>query len=189
MHADMPKNAPLNGWTRFLFIVGMILAAIGVTIAFRLLPHPMNFTPAGAVALFAGAAFTTRRASLLVPFAFMLVSDYFLGFHSLMPAVYVCLLFNVALGWRLRSRRQPLRIAGASLLGSVVFFVVTNFAHWMLYHPRTLQELGACYVLAIPFFRNNLSADLLFTGALFGMLALAEVRYPDLCRAPQPAAQ
>ena len=88
----------------------------------------------------------------------------------------------VGIGFLLRDRRTPLQIAGASLAGSVLFFVVTNFGVWMLgsLYPKTLEGLVACYVAAIPFFHNTLLGDAFFTAVLFGGFVLAQRRFPVL---------
>ncbi|MEE7546471.1 hypothetical protein HF319_04960 [Xanthomonas sp. Kuri4-1] len=48
----------------------ILLAALS-----RLLPHPPNFSPVEAIALFGGAHFASRRWALLVPLAGMALSD------------------------------------------------------------------------------------------------------------------
>jgi hypothetical protein len=153
----------------------VVLAALA-----RLLPHPPNFTPVGALALFGGATFADRRAGFLVPLAAMLLSDAVLGFHSGMPVVYAAFVAIVGIGLILRARRTPLRLAGASLAASVLFFVVTNFAVWAMgsTYPKTAGGLIACYAAAIPFFGNTLLGDAFFTAVLFGGLALVEWRVP-----------
>jgi hypothetical protein len=40
-------------------------------------------------------------------------------------------------------------------------------------YPRSLAGLGACYVAAIPFYRNDLVSTVLTCGALFGLPVLA----------------
>jgi hypothetical protein len=75
-----------------------------------------------------------------------------------------------------------LRIAGAALASSVVFFVVTNFGVWVFgsRYPKTAAGLLACYVAAIPFFQNTLAGDALYTAVLFGGFAVAEKLFPIL---------
>jgi hypothetical protein len=150
----------------------------------RLIPHPPNFTPIGAMALFGGACFADRRTALLVPLATLLLSDLFLGLHVLIPVVYGSFAVNVLLGRWLRSRRTVLSTAAVTLIGSIQFFVVTNFACWVLWYPHTAEELVTCYVAAIPFFQNTLLGDAVFATGLFGALALAERGFPALRERP-----
>lgn len=180
--------------TRFVVLAVLILAAA----ASRLLPHPPNFTPIAAMALFGGACFASRRTAFLVPFAAMLLSDLAigltrgdlsLGLHPLLPVVYGSFALSVCLGFWLRGARTFARVAGATLAGSILFFVVTNFGVWALgtWYPRTWDGLIACYVAAIPFFRNTLLGDVFYSAVLFGSLTLAERRFPAL-RGPAAAA-
>jgi hypothetical protein len=148
--------------------------------ACRLIPHPPNLTPVGACALFGGACFADRRAAFLLPLSAMALSDAVLGFHALTLVVYACFVIEVALGLWLRPRRHALPIAGATLLGSCLFFAITNAACWISFYPRTLAGLAACYGAAVPFFTNTLLGDAFFVSLLFGTLAVAEGRFPVL---------
>jgi hypothetical protein len=163
---------------RHSMLTGMILAAA----LSRLLPHPPNFTPIAAIALFGGAQFADKRAAFLVPLAAMFLSDLILGLTVLAPVIYGCFALIVCLGFWLRQRRSAGRIAVAALAGSVSFFVVTNFAVWVAsgMYARTPAGLVECYVAALPFFRNTLAGDLFYNAVLFGGLALAEWRLPCL---------
>lgn len=172
---------------RLVVLVAMILAAA----ASRLIPHPPNFTPIGAMALFGGACFASKRVAFLVPLAAMLVSDLAigllrgdlsLGFHRLIPVVYGSFALIVCLGFLLRRRRSLVPVAGAALASSVLFFVLTNFGVWALgsWYPKTWDGLVACYVAAIPFFHNTFLGDVGYVSVLFGGLALAEKGWPVL---------
>jgi hypothetical protein len=158
--------------TRFIALALMILTAA----ASRLIPHPPNFTPVAAIALFGGAKFADRRVALLVPLAALFLSDIVLGFHALMPVIYATFGLIVALGFRLRHNGNGLRIATATVVSAVLFFLLTNFGVWALgtLYPRTLNGLMECYVAAIPFFRNMLLGNVLYSALLFGGVTLAE---------------
>ncbi len=150
----------------FLLFTALILAA-----AFsRLLPHPDNFTPVGAMALFAGAAFRDRRVGLAVAVTAMLLSDIVIGFHATMWAVYLSFAVSAGIGVLLRNRLRPLTVLGGAVASSLVFFLLTNFAVWAegLIYPMTAEGLLACYAAGIPFYRNTLAAELFFTAVLFG---------------------
>jgi TctA family transporter len=164
--------------TRLTVLAGMILAAA----AFRILPHPPNFSPIAAIALLGGSQFADKRLAFLVPLTAMLLGDLVLGLHALMPVVYGCFGIIVCLGFWLRRRRNAPRIVVAALASSVLFYLLTNFAVWAStnLYPKTIAGLTACYVAAIPFFWNTLAGDCLFTAVLFGGLALAEWRLPRL---------
>jgi hypothetical protein len=163
-----------------------LLALISVVSAlalYRILPHPMNFTPVMALALFAGAKCDDTRTAFLLPLLAMLLSDLFIGFHSTMLFVYGGMALAVVLGLVIRQRRGVVAVALAALAGSLGFFVITNFGAW-LYSPelysRDWAGLTAAYIAAIPFYQNSLLSDALFTALLFGGWAFAERTFPRL---------
>ena|SRR5436309_2427611 len=147
---------------------GLILGLILLGIAGRLIPHPDNFTPIMAVALFAGATLP-RRIAYIIPLAALVASDLVLGYALdwMALVVYGCLLASVGIGQWLAKRRTWTRTGLAAVVGSSIFYVVTNFAVWVdsshgLY-AHTIDGLVQCYVMAVPFFRNALAGGL-FSG-------------------------
>ncbi len=158
-----------------------LLALAGLAVVSRLIPHPMNFAPVAALALFGGAYFD-RRFAFVLPFAVLIVSDFFLGFYDGIAWVYGSFFLVSLVGWGLRGRKSVAAVAGSTLLGSVLFFVVTNFGVWLgggLYSPD-MAGLLDCYVAAIPFFRNSLAGDAFYVTLLFGAAELAARRVPAL---------
>jgi hypothetical protein len=164
---------------RTLVIVGIVLAAA----ALRLAPHPMNFAPIGALALFGGAYFSSKREALAIPLLSLIVGDVFTGIHQLIPFVYASFLVSVAIGFWLRRKRSAARIGVATLAGAIQFFLVTNIAMWASSigsFPKTSGGLAACYIAGIPLFWNTLAGDAFYAALLFGGMALAEHRFPVL---------
>lgn len=161
-------------------------ALIAAGALLRIAPHPPNFAPIGAIALFGGAVLP-RRLAIMVPLAALILSDAALGFYALpgMAWVYGSFVMIAVIGMALRQRRTPLRIAGAALGSSVLFFLVTNFGEWFgpLY-PHTLAGLWTDYVAAVPFYWNTLVSDLGYALALFAVydsalrLARRHAAYP-----------
>lgn len=151
---------------KILFVTLMIFVAA----MSRLIPHPGNFTPVMAIALFSGASILSKRDSLIIPFLAMLISDAIIGFHSLMPVVYGCMALFTILGWKLQKEQSITKTMGFSILGAVFFFVVTNFAVWATsgMYEKSIAGLIQCYVLAIPFFTNTIASTLLYAFILFG---------------------
>ncbi len=145
-----------------------------VTALTRLLPHPPNVAPVAALALFGASVFERKWLGLLAPLAAMLLSDALIGFHGLMPYVYGCFAISWVLGLTLLKKPTIITVAGAALLSSVVFFLVTNFGVWFgsTFYPQTSAGLVACYTAALPFFQNTLLGDLAYSGLLFGTYAL-----------------
>jgi len=173
----------------------IVLAALS-----RLLPLPPNFAPIEAVALFGGALFASRRLAFLVPLAAMLLSDVVLGFArgatyldyftttGYLPSLlanYVCIAATVLLAFGLRGRINGTRVLGYSLAGSVLFFLVSNFAVWLTAfavpgYPACSAGLVPCYVAALPFFKTTVLSTLFYSALLFGGFALLRSRMPAL---------
>jgi len=163
---------------RTIFAALMIVLAAAVRIG----PHPWNFTPIGAMALFSGAMFRDRRFAFLFPLAALFAGDLFVGLYWLMPAIYASFLMNVLIGRWLAGHRSVARIGGAVFAGALQFFLVTNAAMWLAYDnfPRTLAGLGACYLVGLPLFGNTLGGDAFYAMLLFGLFALLERYWPAL---------
>ncbi len=143
-------------------------------IAVRFMPHPWMFTPVVGALLFFGARGSRRQ--LWIPFVLLAASDviltklvYSLNFswdHFVTFVWYAAILW---LGTILRDNAKPLRIMLAALTSSVSFFVLSNFAVWACWsmYPKNFGGLMTSYVMGLPFFRNAIAGDLLFTAAMF----------------------
>jgi hypothetical protein len=169
-------NTELSQKENLLYRTLLALPLILLAAALRIAPHPWNFTPVGAMALFSGAVLKDRRLAFLFPLIALFAGDIFIGFHKLIPIVYASFLINVAIGLWLSDRRTVAHISVATLLGAIQFFIVTNFAVWQFLSgfPHTASGLAACYIAGIPFFWNTLAGDALYAALLFGSYALAE---------------
>lgn len=166
--------------TKFVAIA-ILAAAIS-----RVLPHPLNFSPIGAMALFGGTYITNKRNAFIIPLAAMLISDILLqfmtgyGFHSTTIWVYGSFAMITSLGFYLRKRVQRQTVMVCSLVGSLLFFFVTNLGTWLTQnlYPKTGAGLVECYIQAIPFFGGTIMGDLFFNLILFGAYAIAKWRFP-----------
>jgi hypothetical protein len=175
---------------RFYFLLTLILLAA----ASRLVPHPPNVTPLAAVALFGGATLERRWAAFLLPLAALLLSDLLLeatylagwqpawGFYQGQWVVYACFVLTASLGFLIRRRRNVRAVTLATVAGSLLSFLVTNFAVWASgsMYPKDAAGLGLCYAMALPFLRNTLVGDIAYCLLMFGALAVAEARIPLL---------
>lgn len=168
----------------------LIFTLILLAAALRLAPHPWNFTPIGAIAIFSGALVRDRRLAFLFPLLVMFATDAIIGFNKLSPLVYASFLFSVVIGRFLNRKRNVVRIGGATLLGAMQFFLITNFGVWAFLssYPRTGPGLAACYIAGIPLFWNTLAGDALYATLLFGAFGLAERLAPSLQVGAQHAA-
>ncbi|KAB8198210.1 hypothetical protein FKV24_003245 [Lysobacter maris] len=172
-----------------MVLAGLILAA-ALT---RLLPHPPNFSPVAAIALFGGAYFASRQWAFIVPLVAMLISDLALAsinggiYASWFSGVgiwlgYACVALTTALGFGLRGRVGGGRVLGFGLAASVLFFVASNFGAWLMMpeYPKSVGGLGMAYTAAIPFFQWTVLGTLFYSALLFGGFALLRSRVPAL---------
>lgn len=146
-----------------------VLITLGI--AARFLPHPANFAPIGGIAIFSGL-YLPKKWALALPLAAMFFSDLFIGFYSLpiMFSVYAGFIIMGIIGLMARQNKKLSAILGGAILGSVIFYLITNGAVWAFgsLYPHTAAGLLESYYLAIPFFRNSLLGDLFYTGVLVG---------------------
>ncbi len=145
------------------------LLIILFTVVLRLIPHPPNFAPIAAMALF-GGVYLNKKYALIVPLVAMFASDIFIGFHNTMLFVYGSFVMTGIIGLRLKKHKTMSNIIGAAIASSLLFFIITNFGVWLVggLYPKNLKGLIDAYFYAIPFFRNTLMGDLFYTGLFFG---------------------
>ncbi|MBI4079021.1 MAG: hypothetical protein HY429_01860 [Candidatus Levybacteria bacterium] len=161
--------------SNFKFSISNTLAPLSIiafAVLLRLLPHPPNVAPIAAMALF-GGCYLNKKYALAVPLFSMVVSDYFLGFHNTMLFVYGSFILTGLVGMWVKTHRSVPIIISAALFSSLLFFIITNFGVWLVtnMYPKTIDGLLQSYTMAIPFFRNTIFGDLLYTGLFFGSFA------------------
>lgn len=153
----------------------LILAAATL----RLIPHIPNFAPIGAMALF-GGTYLNKKSSIIIPLAAMVASDFFLGFDSVASraSVYSSFILIGLVGIWLKKRKTLANVIGATLLSSVLFYLVTNlvFFYPPVMYPHTAAGQLASYVNALPFFRGTLLGDLFYVAILFGVYEFITAR-------------
>jgi len=155
------------------FIYFLIFAAA----LMRVIPHPANFTPLAAVALF-GAVYLSRKEAMFIPLSAMVVSDAIIGFDSLQSrlVIYSCFLAIALIGMWVKNHKNLVTVVGGSVAGSVLFYLVTNlvFLYPPTMYPHTWVGQITSYTNALPFFRNTLAGDLFFVAVLFGSFELVK---------------
>ena len=153
----------------------LVFTLIGVSV--RLLPHPPNFTPVAAIALFGGFYFRNKKIAFVLLIMIMLISDIFIGYYQvgLMAVVYGSFLLCVILGSWLKKHKRWHTILGSSLLAALIFFLLTNFAVWLLtpWYAKNIFGIFQCYLMALPFFRNTLFGNMFYVSCFFGLYELA----------------
>lgn len=162
----------------------LALSLIIFSVLSRLFPHPPNFTPLTAIALFGAFSFRNKIISFLVPLIAMLLSDLIIGFHSTIWAVYLSFALIVFIGFLLRKSFSFGKLFLISSCSSFLFYIITNFAVWLTsgMYTRDLPGLIQCYVVGLPFYRTtpleffalSYIGDLSYSFIIFGAYFLAE---------------
>lgn len=167
-------------------MLAYIFLAFAVAVHARFLPMPFSFAPVTAALLYFGAR--RPRSEMWIPVAALAAAGVYLsrsvygyGLSADLLVTWAWYAGMVLLGGMLAKQASPLRVGAASLAGSVSFFVFSNFAVWAVWnmYPKTLAGLGACYLAAVPFFRNALVSDLFFAATFFGIGYLASHRQQE----------
>lgn len=154
--------------------LAIALALISFAVVSRVLPHPANFTPIAAVALF-GGAILPRRWAIALPLVAMVISDLMIGLHPLIMFTWGSFaVIALISSYRFKTISASNVVVG-SLGASILFFIVTNFGVFVegRLYTSSLQGLAQCYINALPFFRNTLVGDIVYSALLFGAYALA----------------
>ncbi len=163
----------------------------------RLLPHPPNFAPIGAMALFGAVYFSRKYLALIVPIIAMWLSDlvlnnviygqyfdHFVWFYQGFYWTYSAFILIGLVGFLLFRKVKVQTVLLGSLSASILFFLVSNFGVWFsgTMYPKDVNGLLACYSAGIPFFKNTLAGDFVYCGVLFGAFEYAQVRIPLLAQ-------
>ena len=179
--------------------LGILVLILFLVALSRLVPYLLdiedtfNFSPLAAIALFGGAYFVNRSNAVMFPLLALWVSNlildnvflsqYYEGFALFANwEVYIAIIAIVGMAMLVLKKVTLPRVIGASLIASILFFFVTNFVVWInggLY-PPTFSGLIECFTMAIPFFRNTIAGDMVFSLLLFGAFEWAANRYPSL---------
>lgn len=155
-----------------LVFVGLVVFAVTM----RLLPHPPNFAPIAAIAIFSGALLP-RKYAYILPLVAMIISDIFIGLHPLVYATWGSFALIAVLAEYTMRRPNVSKMVGTTLAGSLIFFVISNFAVWAqgTMYSQNFAGLVQCYYNALPFFRNTAIGDLTYVAFLFGSYYLIKI--------------
>lgn len=155
----------------------MISSLVIAGVVSRLFPHPANMALVAGAAIFAGSKLN-KLSSVLVPLSIMFVSDLIIGLHTTMiftwgSFVVIALLAN----YLLHQKNTVLRIVFTTFTSSVIFFVISNFGVWLVGHmyTHTFPGLITCFINALPFFRNTIVGDAIYTASIFGIYEVSKI--------------
>lgn len=152
------ENPKVLNKNLFIFFAGFFAFLL------RVIPHIPNFTPVGGLSLFLGSRVGFFQGSIVLSLV-MIISDFFIGFHSKMMWVYGSFIISVFLGSFLRKKTSPIALFFMSFFSSFIFYLITNFGVWFegILYPKTLSGLLNSYIMGIPFYKNAIIGDILFS--------------------------
>lgn len=158
--------------------IALVVILAGLAIVTRLAPHAPNMALLGTLAFVAGRYWP--RGSRWLPLVAAVVTDAVLGFYDwrVMVAVWLSYAVTAQLGrltagveLRPLNWRPTLSIISLTLLGSALFFVITNSAVWAAgWYPPTLAGWMQCLINGLPFARNTVVSDLSYTVTAIAMI-------------------
>lgn len=154
----------------------LVLVSIGILS--RLIPHPWNFTGITAMAIFSGLVFKNSKYFVLAPMVALFISDLIIGFHNTMIFTYLgfsvvgflsLLTFNHSSFSKIEGKAKSYGLYGAlSLVGSLLFFLISNFGVWFssAMYEKSFLGLTQCLVAGLPFLENQITGDLFYTAVM-----------------------
>lgn len=168
---------------RFIILSLLVIAAALTRALPYLIPHIWNFTAVGALAIFAGAQFSNRGLAFIMPLAAMAISDIFIG-NGFSLLVYCGFTAMVACGFLVRNKINITNVILASFISASVFYLITNFAFFypITLYPHNISGILTSYAAGLPFFRNMLIGNMVFSAVLFSSFYLLSKRYPVLAK-------
>lgn len=174
-----------------------ILITVVLAAAFsRIIPHPMNVTPLGALALFGAAYFNRKSLALVVPAVALFLSSLFLNnlvynadsfvwFDVNFPAQIIAFSLIGIMGMSTLKQVKVKSVLFSSISASLIFFIISNFSTWMTdgMYEMSFSGLMLCYEMAIPFFWNTLLGDMFYVSLMFGAYELVRRQVPAMAHA------
>jgi hypothetical protein len=142
----------------------------------RFIPHPANFTAIAGIALFSGYYFKNKKIAIFIPLIIMFLTDWIIGFYDwkLLSAVYLAFALVVGLGVMIKNKKWFWSLP-MSLIGTVIFFLITNGAVWLFtaWYPHNFTGLIECYLAGVLFLKNSFLGDITYTFMFFSIAELA----------------
>ena len=85
-----------------------------------------------------------------------------------MPFVYLSFIIIALIGGLIKTNKWQ-SLLKASLVSSVLFFMITNFGVWATgtMYQKNISGLTQSYIMGLPFFRNTIISDLFYSFSFF----------------------
>ena len=152
--------------------IQLVIGTIIIAVFSRLIPHPPNFTPITAIALFSIINFKNKYLALSIPIICLFLSDLIIGLSLINLFVYLSFIVISGVGYFF----GKINIKSV-LTSSLIFFFVTNFGVWLIGYPNTIEGFIACLVAALPFFGWTIAGDLFYSYSVKFSLNFLEKKY------------
>ena len=149
----------------------LVLGIIILGILTRLIPHPPNFTPILSFALLSGV-YSKNNLGIFIPISIMLLSDMILGSHGSIIWVYSSLFMIYLIGFYFIKNITFKNVLLGAVIGSFVFFVFTNLGVWFIGYPKTIDGFIACYIAAIPFYKNTFLSAVIYSSVIHSVYVI-----------------
>jgi hypothetical protein len=155
----------------------------------------VNFSPIASMALFAGIYFKEKVQAiswtiLAVWFSNVLLNNliytsyypsFSLGFDGVHMGIFALI---TLLGSRLNQQKiTALNFISTNLVSGIGFFLLSNFAVWLsseITYAKSIQGLLACYTAGLPFLKNTMASQFIFSAIFFGTFEYLKKRIPVL---------
>ncbi len=177
----------------FTYLVFLAVLAIGS----RFWAPMPNFTAVIAVAFSGGMLFGKRPSSVLFPILIVFFSDLiinntlyaqgsFTWFTQGAVWLYVAYALVAGLGIRGKQKPQFVNYAIGGLVGSLLFYLITNFGVWATgtMYPKDFSGIIASYTAGLPFLLNQVLGTLVYSSIIYAVFLALE---PKLKLAKQKA--
>ena len=152
--------------------IQIVIGIIIIAVFSRLIPHPPNFTPITAIALFSIINFKNKYLALSIPIICLFLSDLIIGLSLINLFVYLSFIVISGVGYFFRKINIK-----SVLTSSLIFFFVTNFGVWLIGYPNTIEGFISCFVAALPFFGWTIAGDLFYSYSVKFSLNFLEKKY------------
>lgn len=151
------------------FLLSLFLILVCVS---RLIPHPYNFSPVGSIFLISPIFFGSKKWSLTISFLPLIISDFLIGkfIYNSENFLYDGFLwvYSTYLFLWIYSTYSNRNIIEKSIVGSLIFFFITNFGCWInnSFYPQNFHGLLESLIAGIPFYWNTLFGFVFYSGVL-----------------------
>ncbi len=182
--------------TKILLVAAVLL----ITVTMRILNielHIYNLIPIAALGIFSGSVLKNKYQAYLIPLLAMLLSDigialftHMQGFYGISQFVNYGALVLVTFVGTYLAKRSVVNIAGFTIGGSMIFFLLSNVGTFLTgYYGYSFEGFVTCFTMAIPFYKNEMAntfflnsfmGDLCFSYLAFGIYFLAKQKIPVL---------